>query len=247
MERGFSRKVLFAVSFLVIGIIIASFVFSQPGGTLSNGQPTTNAWHTADQIWCSGCVTTSSLAGDAVTSTKILDEEIIDQDVSFGAAINPQKIKGVNGFYGSVSGLASAPLDLPLSETWGISTWAGRRLETVCDTGVSLDTMVFNGMISFTGAGQYYNRIFNHYVVVIPQVGLGVNLGGSLGNGWTKVYQADTYAISTNSNPDVLQGSRSLYMRVSTTDASKIQVGQTNTGTGYSSMSSWKCLVKFVS
>jgi len=172
---------------------------------------------------------------------------LLAQDVSFGAAINPQKVKGINGFYSQITNsLGSSPLDLPFSENWGISTWAGRRLETVCDTGISPDIAVLDGMTGFTGAGQYYKRLSNHYVVVIPQVGSGVNLGGSLGNGWTQVYQADTYAISYNTNPDSLQGSHKLYMRVSTTDASKLQVAQT-TGSGYNSIASWRCFVKFVS
>lgn len=241
----FSKVMLLVFGAFVVGVVVTTFVFSQgPGLPFPITPPASGAYHTADQIVCNGCVTSSSLAPDSVTSGKILDGEIIDQDVSFGAAINPQKINGINGFYSIVTNtLFSAPLDLPFSESWGISSWVGKRLETICDPGISSDITALDGTIDFTGLGQYYARVFNHYTTVIWTPGSGSNLGGSLGNGWSQIYQADTKTVAAGST----QGSRNLYIRVNPADSSKLQIGQTTTGTGYGLISSWRCLVKFVS
>lgn len=76
----FSKVMLFVISAFVIGVVVAGFVFSQTGVSFSNTPPS-GAWHSADQIWCSGCVSSSSLADNSVTTSKIASGEVTSADI----------------------------------------------------------------------------------------------------------------------------------------------------------------------
>ncbi len=77
----FSKVMLLIIGAFVIGIIVAGFVFSQTGVSFSNTQPSSGAWHSADQIWCPGCVSSSSLADNSVTASKLATGAVTSADI----------------------------------------------------------------------------------------------------------------------------------------------------------------------
>lgn len=232
----FSKVMLLVIGAFVIGLVVAGFVFSQTANSPFALTPSTSGVsHTASEIVCDNCI----------DSQNIKDGGILNQDISNGAAINPLKVSGVNGFYSKITNSFGAnSIVLPLSGDWGISNWAGRKIETTCALGGNDDITHQAGVVGFSNGGLNYNRIFNQYsVIVLANVGIvGIGLPGNLGGGWVLIYQEDTLAISNNA----VQGGRKLYIRARMGDPSQLEIVQIVSGTGFNIDASGRCFVKVI-
>ncbi len=254
MQKSVSQKVLFAVIFLVLGTVLSAFVFSQGAGSgstvglaMSFTQPSGGAWHPSEEVYCNGCIHSPNLAGDVVTSIKILDGEILDQDISFGAAIKKDKLQFYGGHFvqGVVFGGSNTAI-IPGSGSWGVSSWTGKRLNIICDIGPSNDGDVF----VYAGVTDHfsttaYEKIYNHYITTLfpstSGVGTAVNIGDPA-YGWTKIYDASRRTVAVT---PTVTATRFLYARPNPSTPSEIQLGQIVTGTTLPFTSPWVCLVDY--
>lgn len=142
--------------YLPILIIVASiffsfgFVLSQGPPTFSQNQPTTNAWHAANEIWCDGCLR--------------------DANVANNANIGVRKINGANGLLFSSDVLGTGYKRIPDSVSAYLSNWNGAVVELLCDPTVDNSLRAYAGLTQI--GGSLYR--WNHNVVTlsnsIPQV-----------------------------------------------------------------------------
>jgi hypothetical protein len=223
----FVLSVVLAAAFFGLG-----FVVSQTSNSF-NSVAVPNPGHDASQVYCNNCV----------KSNVIEDGTIIDADVSFGAAIGVTKLNGYNGhFLQGVTLNNGAVTSISQSTGWGVANWVGKSVEVICDQGATTDGDVFAyGGVTDIYASNQYRVLYNHYITAIPGVGLGVNLGGSLGNDWAKVYD---YAEKTAGATPTTQRSRSLYIRVDPSNPAQLQLAETINGAPF--IGSWTCHIDFV-
>lgn len=239
----FSKVMLFVIGAFVVGVILTGFVFSQGAGFLT-ATPSSGAYHASTEVVCDNCITASNLASDSVTSSEILDGQILNQDISAGAAINSFKIDGVNGRYvgSSPNGIsfgAGAVTNVPLSSNWGVGTWVGKRVEALCEPGINPELELKAGTTLVQTSN--YETTFNYHSFFgwSPGSTVGV-VAGLPGDGWSKVYDWTRFTTSSGA---VVQR-RTLYMRPDDGNVNQLEVGQVTSG-GASFINDWRCIIHY--
>lgn len=243
----FSKVMLLVISAFVIGVVATGFVFSQGVG-FSTSPPSSGVYHDSTEVVCDNCISSSNLASNSVNSIEITDGQILNQDISDGAAIRRNKLYAYKGhFIQGIAFGANQMTILPGSSSWGVTNWNSKRLDILCDTGPANDADLFEyaGVTDHFSATTY-EKIYNHYIAYLFTSPTGAGTVANIGDpayGWVKIYDAYRRTAGTSITTT---GTRALYARPNPSNAAELQVGQIVTGAGLGyTPSYWTCLVDY--
>ena len=125
----FSKVMLLVIGALVIGVAVAGFVFSQGVG-FPTAPPVSGVYHTADQVVCSGCVTSTGIQDGSIGSADVNANQICTSAGGIGCPAGSVVPAGTYLFENVPIPLPSAGyVDIPNSNK-GFS-WSNLWLETI--------------------------------------------------------------------------------------------------------------------